>query len=288
MIASGKQEDIPQLKRLWSLVFEDTEEEINAFFQCRFPSCVCLTDREEGEILSAIYLLPAKLRFGGKVRPVWYLYAAATHPKARGQGRMGSLLRLAREWARMRGIFAIALVPSEAGLFAFYRKFGYQPFFSVREILFSAQEWEEIANTGRSFDKLHVDSKQIARVRAEILQKHDGILWDDDAVEFAIRFHRIGGGEIAAVFSEEEKGYALVSYEGDEAILSECLASPGSFPEIARKVRRPEILRYRVRLPVESKLFPGRGEILPFGMLQPSGNETLPTDTIAYLGLEMG
>ena len=49
--------DIPALKALWQLVFGDTDEFLDAFFELLFPDCRTAVMEEEGRIVAAAYAI---------------------------------------------------------------------------------------------------------------------------------------------------------------------------------------------------------------------------------------
>ena len=113
---------------LWHEAFGDSEEYIN-FFHGVHASCVCLMQTEHDELASALYLIDGELCD----RQGYYLLAAATFKKFRGQGHMASLLRKAEAFAKQNGKSFVALVPAESSLFDYYSRFGYKTAFYAKK-----------------------------------------------------------------------------------------------------------------------------------------------------------
>lgn len=111
---------------LWHEAFGDSEEYVN-FFIDTHESCVCLTEDENGELHSMLFLIDGELC--GK--PAYYLFAACTFKKHRGKGCMARLLRKAEAYAKQNGRAYIVLVPAEKWLFDYYLRFGYKTCFYV-------------------------------------------------------------------------------------------------------------------------------------------------------------
>lgn len=86
------------------------------------------------------FLLPAVWHNGTSTYPVQYVYAAATLPAYRGQGLFGALLRQAHEEASRRGQAASFLRPGEPSLTAYYRRFGYENWFTAAVLRLSREE----------------------------------------------------------------------------------------------------------------------------------------------------
>lgn len=70
--------DEPQLRALWKLVFGDTDEFLDAFFELLYPDCRTAVVEEDGRIIAAAYAIA--------LENIRYIYAVATHPDARGRG----------------------------------------------------------------------------------------------------------------------------------------------------------------------------------------------------------
>ncbi|MBR3954235.1 MAG: GNAT family N-acetyltransferase [Clostridia bacterium] len=108
------------LKQLWEVVFGDTREVTNAFFEHAFFPDGCFYESADGKAVSALYLLPVTL--GDKKG--FYLYAAATLPAHRGKGIMGKLIKEALAYAKSVSDF-VYLCPAESSLYDYYRRFGF-------------------------------------------------------------------------------------------------------------------------------------------------------------------
>ena len=114
--------DRDEIIYLWQSSFGDTPEEISFFLDSVEYEFLGL--RENGMLVSQLFLLPRKLQTG---EPVFYLYAACTVPECRGWGYMGELLEAAAEYSRRSEKKYIFLMPSEESLYGFYERSGYLP-----------------------------------------------------------------------------------------------------------------------------------------------------------------
>ncbi|MBQ7101673.1 MAG: GNAT family N-acetyltransferase, partial [Clostridia bacterium] len=93
---------------LWQEAFGDSEEYIN-FFLDTHKGCTFVALTENGELVSALYLIDGTLN---NVEG-FYLFAAATFKAHRSKGYMARLLKLAEETAKQKNKSFIALVPAE-------------------------------------------------------------------------------------------------------------------------------------------------------------------------------
>lgn len=104
---------------LWQEAFGDSEEYINFFFANH--SCFCLTECENEDLCSMLFLIEGELN---NIKG-YYLFAACTFEKYRKKGYMPRLLKKAEAYAKEQGRGFIALVPAEEWLFDYYEKYGY-------------------------------------------------------------------------------------------------------------------------------------------------------------------
>lgn len=125
MLIDSDEKYIPSLRKLWHEVFGDEYEYIDLFFKKAYFQSECFAEIKDDEIISALYLLNAKIRCGGQVFTGRYLYAASTLPQFRGKGIMSELLKQVNEFAREKKLDFIALVPASDSLYNYYSKFGY-------------------------------------------------------------------------------------------------------------------------------------------------------------------
>ncbi|MBR3754119.1 MAG: GNAT family N-acetyltransferase [Clostridia bacterium] len=113
---------------LWQEAFGDSEEYIN-FFLDTHKGCTFVPLTENGELVSALYLIDGTLcGING-----FYLFAAATFKEHRSKGYMARLLKLAEETAKQKNKSFIALVPAEKSLFDYYSRFGYKTAFYAKK-----------------------------------------------------------------------------------------------------------------------------------------------------------
>ncbi|MCD8341146.1 MAG: GNAT family N-acetyltransferase [Clostridiales bacterium] len=118
--------DLPRMKALWQLCFGDEAAEIDCLLSCLYAPGVGLVLEAEGQVQSMLLSLPLTLvGQGGEALPARYVYAFCTHPAAQSRGYGRTLLAWAEEQAAAQGCAAVAMVPGEASLFAFYEGLGY-------------------------------------------------------------------------------------------------------------------------------------------------------------------
>lgn len=140
-------EEADRLREIWAQSFEEDPDYAARFLQVFPPARHCLVYERDGAPVSMLWMLNARLCVDGRERPAQYIYAAATLPEYRGRGIFGELLGEAQRRAREAGCAASFLRPAEEGLFAYYERFGYTPYFyAAAETYTRAQLLEDSGN----------------------------------------------------------------------------------------------------------------------------------------------
>ncbi|WP_085536852.1 GNAT family N-acetyltransferase [Massilibacteroides vaginae] len=119
-----------ETETLWRVCFSDTEAFIRLFFDEVYQEENALVIEKQGEIVSALHLIPYTMMLNEMEFPVSYICGVGTHPDQRGNGLMEQLMKEAEEELKHRNIPLAFLIPAEAWLFDIYRKYGYKEAFS--------------------------------------------------------------------------------------------------------------------------------------------------------------
>lgn len=257
---------IAEILPLWLDAFPgDTAEDVGKFLEKVFPQSRCLAVRENGKPVSMVFLLPARLEWGGDrpgTMPLQYIYAAGTLSSRRGRGIFGRLLNEALEAARSEGIPASFLRPAEPSLFAYYERFGYRPFFYARTLRLSRGEF--LRGSGRA--RGTPPEGGAGAVRGRLLEELPvRVRWPEFIVGYAEEYVREAGGETLAV----DGGWALCEPRGDLLWIREWLCRSAAEPALraaaGRRFSAGTILLRRPASPEDG------GE--PFGMICPLNGE---------------
>ena len=170
--------DVPQLQALWRQVFDTEGVYTQLFFQHWYDHCVCIGAFQDGELLSALYLLPCQFRVREKTYSMRYVFAVATFPQHRGKGYSSAVVRSAHAYLRETGVDCAALVPAEPSLFQFYDALGYETAFYVHTNTFPVRKGPYPAAQKVSLPDCYA-------LREQCLQQGDGYLsWDRYALQF--------------------------------------------------------------------------------------------------------
>lgn len=119
-----EEDKTPGLKRLWRSVFGDEDYIIDSFFCNVYAESICLSLNIDGDAAAALYLINATVNTGQGSFKGYYLYAAATLEKYRGQGLMSALINEALKIASQSDF--IALYPAKEALYEYYERFGFK------------------------------------------------------------------------------------------------------------------------------------------------------------------
>lgn len=140
MIRFAVDADGAAIRALWERCFPDEGGFNDYFFSHFFDVRRVLLSEEGSNICAMVQMLPYSLRINGRERAVTYIYGACTDPTCRRQGHMARLLEHSFVQDRKVGRIASALIPAEKWLFDFYKPFGYQPFFFIKNETITAEK----------------------------------------------------------------------------------------------------------------------------------------------------
>lgn len=230
---------VGQLQALWQLVFEDDAAYTDIFFNTVFRAEDAMVFEKDGEILSMLFLLAVAfptdtgVSYQGR-----YVYAVATHPKARGKGYCGALLRQSEEEIAARGERFAALHPASETLYGFYRRFGYETAFSCAELLLPA--YADVQNAD-GIECLLLSQQQFEKLYPAFgTHRRQELLWRKETLPFLYREAVAQRGGAFAVLREGSPiGCGLYYQPEDRMIIKDWyLDCTGSQREIVTKTEK--------------------------------------------------
>ncbi len=125
MIRFANNNDIPYLKAIWRVCFDDTDLYIESYYINRPLDAQALVWEEDGNIVASLDLIPISLKLNGTKYNALYIYAAATLPKYRKQGIMHKLIDEAARWGLENDYHFLSLIPQTESLVSFYKNQGF-------------------------------------------------------------------------------------------------------------------------------------------------------------------
>lgn len=207
MLIKPDKKYIASLKKLWFNVFGDEEEYIDLFFTKAYYHSDTFAEMLDGEIVSALYLLKADIKFGGSIYKGRYLYAAATLPEYRSRGYMAKLINEALSFAENERLDFIALVPADEGLYSYYKRFGFNEAMYKYRVDIDGE-----TSTMRAYREI-TNWQEFDKIRSSV--ECDMLLFDSVCNEYA--FQCLQYGESRVFYIDDTAYYA----EGEELFCSD-------------------------------------------------------------------
>ena len=227
MAELSRPDQIPALKAIWAASFpEDSHELIDRAFGRLYRPADCMVECRAGRPVSMAFLLPAVWHNGTSTYPVQYIYAAATLPAYRGQGLFGALLRQAHEEASRRGQAASFLRPGEPSLTAYYRRFGYENWFTAAVLRLSREELAALGGRAAGIARFSSCPDYGARRDALLAAHPCWIRWEERLARQAV--------DTASGVLIGPDGCALCERAGDTLLVRELLCPPERLADYGR------------------------------------------------------
>lgn len=118
-----------KVKVLWRICFDDTPDFVNLYFQLRYKDDRNMGIMKDGQLLSALQIIPYEMNSWGTFFHAAYLSGVCTNPFVRKQGLMRQLLGDTHRRLYAEDCSVSTLIPAEPWLFDCYAKSGYAPLF---------------------------------------------------------------------------------------------------------------------------------------------------------------
>jgi predicted N-acetyltransferase YhbS len=210
-----------QVLELWKTAFDDSDKFTRLYFERVYRDENALVIERDGEILSALQMLPYTMTFCGEEISVAYISGACTLPSEQGKGLMTQLLRNSFEEMRNRGIALTALIPAEKWLFDYYRRQGYTEIFEYSLNVYTRHEY---IKPERDLYVSLVDGKQdescYEYVNKKLRERPACILHTYDDFITILKDLKISKGKCVAAYDKENHlvGMAFVTPPGKKQI----------------------------------------------------------------------
>lgn len=282
------------LLEIWNLSFHDEPDYIRNFLKfCVAEENIVTAQNEEGQTVSAAYLLDSQIIVKGTPYSALYFYAAATHPDYREQGYMGQVIEQCLDLARERDIDFVYLVPAEGSLYRYYAKFGFRTCFYSSTVHFTEEELQaalkdhSIADLKSGTpDPMMFRLTDIPRIREEAMAGTDHVEFGYPQMQYALFEHAYCGGKLFC----DGSSYALYSEENGTVDVKE-ICPPTLDGPMARALLNLHAEKYRFHAPVESGV-EGRRKTAGRAGMAIALNKRARTATgqmkNAYIGITLG
>ena len=157
------------LIKLYKDSFDDSLEFIDYFFKTVYKKANVVSFFKDGICISALHLVPKKIRYQNKIINCPYIVGAATLENFRTNGYMGSVIKKAFDKLFRRGNVLTALYPFKH---SFYEKFGF------KTISYSTV-FETKAKTADSFYQKTDDAKKLLEIYNSYFKDYDIYIYRD-------------------------------------------------------------------------------------------------------------
>ena len=130
MISFAKKTHKQDIINIWKTSFpEDSQEFIDLYFAKKYKEENTLVYILDNKIVSSLQILPYTINFYNHICKLSYISGASTLPYYQNKGIMSKLLSQSFTEMKNRGDIFTTLIPQEAWLIEFYKKYGYTPCF---------------------------------------------------------------------------------------------------------------------------------------------------------------
>lgn len=129
MIQFANENTAQQVRSMWKVCFEDTDDFMNLYFSQKYKDENTLIYFENNVAVASLQMLPYTIRFYNKIIPFYYLSGLCTLPEYRNKGYMGKLIKEAFLTMKERNIPLSILIPAEEWLYNYYRKYNFEETF---------------------------------------------------------------------------------------------------------------------------------------------------------------
>lgn len=207
-IQKADHSQIPQLKKIWSECFGDSDDYIDLFFKNRFGTSQAIAAVIEGKTVGAMYLLPVTAYEYGNLKKGWYAYAIGILEKYRKKGIYAAIHSEICEYIKAHNQFYI-LCPANQKLYEYYRGLGFNDYACLAEITLFSDKGND------DYTLNSISPAEYVRERSSYFNEDGVILWDENAIEYALCENKFCGGFCAYLQNENSKYAVLARPQGD-------------------------------------------------------------------------
>ena len=173
IIRQAIQSDIPTLKELWQVCFDDAISYIDTFFDEMFVADNTVVAQISNAVVGVVHLLKRTLND----RMFLYGYAIGVFPEYRGKSICKSMLDKIKEYTEKNNIL-FGLHPANEKLAEFYQKIGLNAMYSLKEVNATSFSYDE----KYILDDITVD--EFLNMRKEAFK--NCVEWDKNALNYML------------------------------------------------------------------------------------------------------
>lgn len=206
-----------QVKDLWRLCFNDTEEFIEMYFRHRYTPGTNIAIQSGENVISALQMIPYPMTFLGGEISTSYISGACTHPDFQGKGVMKELL--SQSFARMvkEDVPLSTLIPAEPWLFDYYKKMGYATVFNYAHYVVAMAETDLPSSvkmeTGTAYNE-----EVYGYLNKKMRERTCCIQHTSADYEVILEDLALGGGTVISASEEGNITGIAIAVPGDETV----------------------------------------------------------------------
>ncbi|MDL2282656.1 GNAT family N-acetyltransferase [Parabacteroides sp. OttesenSCG-928-G06] len=209
-----------QIKELWRICFQDTEDFISLYFDRVFKEEEALFIELDGRIVSFLQIIPYTLTWHGREITMGYISGSCTDPRERGKGLMRKLLMQAFDEMHNKGYDITGLIPAEPWLFDYYRAHGYTEVFD-----YSREEylWDGNRTAHEAVTPLTNATKDLAKwynyLDRKLKERTCCVLHSQEDFQTSLADYELGEGLVVGLENEYAEPVGLAfAVAGDQEV----------------------------------------------------------------------
>ena len=287
MMRFATRSDIPGMKTLWAMSFDDELNYVDFFYDKISSPEDTVVFEMDGVIAAMLTLIPTEFVYNGQSVRAAYIYGAATHKKYRRHGAMTTLLKFAEEQSLARGYSLCILVPGERYLFDYYKRRGYRADFCCRNVVLKHGMLDNSVRPEVPVTTDTLTAAQIYELREQCLAPMPYIRWNEHQLENILLDAAAYGEHIESYDGEFGRAYLICRERNRDMYIRECLGTDdkAQLALIAGVVEKYDPASVTIQFPLKSDMFKFEGERRLYGMAKPLVTKVRFHDIDAYMNL---
>lgn len=260
IIRQAIQSDIPTLKKLWQVCFDDDLTYIDTFFDEMFIADNTVVAQIFDDVVGVIHLLKRKLND----KTFLYGYAIGVFPEYRGKNICKSMLDKIKEYTKKNDIL-FGLHPANEKLAEFYQKIGLNEMYSLKEVDATSFSYDE----KYVLDDITID--EFFNLRKEAFK--NCVEWDKNALNYMLK----NCETVKKINIDDNERYFVISKHNDLVTVKETTAKDDEIIKISNSIKE----YYNVKKIRYFMLSDGALQ----GVIKPMIYGFLPKDDNVYMNL---
>ena len=212
--------DIPALKKLWQICFNDRMKYINIFFEKMFIANNTVVAEYNNRVVGVVYILDRELR--GK--RFLYGYGIGVLPEFRGNDICETMLNAIKEYSKKENL-TFGLHPANEKLAKFYQKIGLNEMYSLKEVNASGF----ISN--EKYELLDITLDEFYNLRCSAFK--NSVEWGKKALKYILE----NGEAVKKIALQDKNYYFVLNKSGNTVIVKETNANEDVIIRVTQSIK---------------------------------------------------